>query len=314
MFRRLKHQGRFAFTLIELLVVIAIIAILIALLVPAVQKVREAAARISCTNNLKQVGLGVHNYHGTYGHLPALTSWNGANASSLKYGNYSGCILVTLLPFIEQGPLFTAATSNTGDTWDGNGNPTTRLTFMPVYVCPSDPTVTNGWSSAQVGGWMAGCYGANACVFGRIRAGGNSDTPQYTLGNMPDGTSNTIGWGETYATSSNGNTGNLWAYPGIDWSASWTPVIFSFRSYSGTPYNGGYPGTLFTPQATGGPIQFGPTVAQAQKYFCNTAHPVMVTGLMDASVRTIGSGVSPLTIYYAAVPDDGNPLPSNWDS
>src|SRR2546429_2146187 len=92
-----------AFTLIELLVVIAIIAILIALLVPAVQKVREAAARTQCTNNLKQIGLAVHNFHGQVGALPALNSYYPQNANSpTRYGDRYAGILFNLLPFIEQ--------------------------------------------------------------------------------------------------------------------------------------------------------------------------------------------------------------------
>ena len=94
----LSRQSRAAFTLIELLAMIAIVAILIGLLLVAVQKVRESAARTQCINNMKQIGLAVHNYTGTYqGALPALSS----DIANPKYGKYNGGIFVTLLPFLR---------------------------------------------------------------------------------------------------------------------------------------------------------------------------------------------------------------------
>jgi len=175
-------------------VVIAIIAILIALLVPAVQKVREAAARTQCTNNYKQFTLATHGFNDTYKVLPALTASTGAP----KWGNYQGGILFTLLPFIEQANIYTkTVAASPGNTWDyaipGASAPQqVRCQTIPIYGCPSDFTITNGWAQNQVNAWKGSSYGANQQVFGTVRAGGNSDAPQFSLANIPDGTSVTV--------------------------------------------------------------------------------------------------------------------------
>jgi prepilin-type N-terminal cleavage/methylation domain-containing protein/prepilin-type processing-associated H-X9-DG protein len=126
-----SSAGRRGFTLIELLVVIAIIAILIGLLVPAVQKVREAAANTTCKNNLHQLGVAMHNYHGTFKHFPV------ARQTKPEGGDYYANWAILLLPFVEQEPLYNLYNNNVRNT--NPANATVRTTFLPVYTCPMDP-------------------------------------------------------------------------------------------------------------------------------------------------------------------------------
>ena len=145
-------RHRRAFTLIELLVVIAIIAVLIGLLLPAVQKVREAAARMSCSNNLKQIGLAIHNYESSYGKLPAAYTKLSApdmDPNAQAAGRNVGLSLhANLLPYVEQGPLFQRLNSNVSEFNTVNippngphaGSNTAYSQVVKIYLCPSDPT------------------------------------------------------------------------------------------------------------------------------------------------------------------------------
>jgi prepilin-type N-terminal cleavage/methylation domain-containing protein len=156
----LRLRARSAFTLIELLVVIAIIAILIGLLVPAVQKVREAAARATCENQLKQLALACHSYHDVKKDLPV--NWGGLNGS-WGLDSWAWSWIAFILPYIEQGPVYNGANIGAANAL---GQPTTKMltataggkpvsqVVIPLLRCPSDPDVrTVLWTDrADIGG------------------------------------------------------------------------------------------------------------------------------------------------------------------
>jgi prepilin-type N-terminal cleavage/methylation domain-containing protein len=214
-------SNRRAFTLIELLVVIAIIAILIGLLLPAVQKVREAASLLSCRNNLKQIGLAMHQYHDTQGSFPVgyydPTPWPALdNGPGWGWGAY-------LLPYLEQNNLFQQIRFDL-DVGDP-ANAGIRATFLKIYSCPSDPSgsttfmITDGgsnsWTLAR-GNYVA-CNGNDGVddfttpphtgAFVRAIKG-------YRVADITDGLSNTFFVGDrtsklSYSTWVGGPTGAL---------------------------------------------------------------------------------------------------------
>ncbi len=190
------HRPR-GFTLIELLVVIAIIAILIALLLPAVQQAREAARRTSCKNNLKQLGLGLHNYHDTHGcYPPGYIYRPGASGNQLGFG-----WVAMILPMLDQANLYNEFNFNL-PIFDA-ANLTAREKQIPGLLCPSDPVSENNFvemgSSAER--YAMGCYVAS---FGppdldatqEKRAGMFSRNSSTRARDIIDGMSNTLCVGE----------------------------------------------------------------------------------------------------------------------
>lgn len=211
---QIPRRLRRGFTLIELLVVIAIIAILIALLLPAVQQAREAARRTQCKNNLKQIGLALHNYHDVYNVFPPGRTRN--TYSGIRSAWYTGNIawLPRLLPQIEQAAIFNSINWNMGQgtsRTDGHGgvngaNPTgARRQIVPAFRCPSDPG--NGqvpWTTPAgvrvVGRTTNSGYAPNnymACVGYTTRLNANppglfGQNTRKRMRDLVDGTSNTL--------------------------------------------------------------------------------------------------------------------------
>jgi prepilin-type N-terminal cleavage/methylation domain-containing protein/prepilin-type processing-associated H-X9-DG protein len=171
--RKPVPRPRTAFTLIELLVVIAIIAILIGLLVPAVQKVREAAARIKCSNNIKQFGVAAHNYHDSYGSFPAAVQIaqppaNGTMniVSAYRTPGFGPNWAVILLPFYEQDALYKQNAAGILNYMPSNGTDQSwrnvRSATIPIFYCPSDPAAQTVPFALNGGNWARGNYAASA--------------------------------------------------------------------------------------------------------------------------------------------------------
>ena len=231
-------RPRSGFTLIELLVVIAIIAILIGLLLPAVQKVREAAARMKCANNMKQIGIGMHGYHDVRERLPSAGAHNRdgadvADATSTSWGPSWG---VSILPHIEQDNLYKRYDYTLMRSRDGV-NAAVVGVDIATFKCPSDGSTKPAFNCAGVlfarGNYVTNCGAGNAfsttdfnlsAERGPFHMGGPVVAPSTPykengqgygarFGDIADGTSSTILLSELIAGDQPGDVRGAWAYP-----------------------------------------------------------------------------------------------------
>jgi len=318
MFSRFLKQKKSGFTLIELLVVIAIIAILIGLLLPAVQKVREAAARSTCTNQLKQLGLAVGNFDSTYMKFPGLSTQfvTGAAATGATNNDQNkSSIFTQLLPYIEQEALqkqiiANIPTANAGQTWMAAvGGTPLRRTAIKIFQCPSDTTMSNGQVTValNIGGaganqqWGATSYVPNSEIFGNRQeivgtgaasAANSKLVSTYSMGGLSnrDGTSNTAAFVERMAGCGTNGVGGV---------NSWILPVYGVANSVGgitapSPHNAAYPNV----QAAGTiPVTPG-NVATLNGV------SVAVPNVTPAQNRQV-------FVANAAAPNNGNPTAAN---
>lgn len=300
------QRRRAGFTLVELLVVIAIIGILVALLLPAVQSAREAGRRSQCSNNLKQLGLALHNFHDIRKKFPPQFGWTNSATNTGEFGT----IIYHILPFIEQQNLYNKgyiAAAGTGgypcsyplvaNSYDSREK--VGGEEFPAVVCPTDDSAP---SSKGSWGWGASSYGSNFQVFGRKgqtpdvenACGGNLWKWQgnASMSSVTDGTSNTLFWAEKFAQCNPPSGGSMWAR--WDYTDAWQPTFAGFTQ-----------GTASMFQGRARPWTGSNCVAQLSQ----AIHPnTMVSGLGDGSVRNLSASMDANVWWAMCTPATGEAI------
>lgn len=310
-----KSTGNKGFTLIELLVVIAIIAILVALLLPAVQQAREAARRSSCKNNLKQLGLAMHNYHDTHNVFPY--GWQAEVAGARHRRD---CFFQRILPFVEQGNFYDLYSAD--NTEYVHQIPKSLAgTIVNTFMCPSDPSGPafggGGTDNGFQGNYVV-CAGGGADVAGTpptinmnivtTTTGGMFGTNSRTnMRDVIDGTSNTLMMGEGIIR---GSTGANWGELGGYWGGA--PHGSYGFSTAGTP-NTSVPDRVYSCKSTvwpNAPCENGNAGGLAGRWnFARSYHKGGAQFVLaDGGVRFISDNVNGTTYRNLGRTNDGQVL------
>jgi prepilin-type N-terminal cleavage/methylation domain-containing protein len=326
----MSRYKRSAFTLIEMLVVIAIVVTLMGLLLPAIQKAREAANRAKCQSNLRQIGLAATQCHDQYRRLPPLFGVYGGKGTAAGFvslnnptGAYPASLFFHILPYVEAksaydrippffdysmgmmmmapDPIFgppSAVNSATGCS---------AMLTVPVYVCPSDSSgaVSGTWTDSMGNAWAVTNYAANFLVFG---APGSPSIPAAFQGlgrlpdSVPDGTSQTIFFTEKLAvcnSAGGAQGGSLWSWPPAfpDATNNFAAVVGFAPGSAGPPLYANY-----------GLYQQQPIPGACDPYLAQTPHTGGINVCLgDASVRSVTGNVTAATWRAALTANSGTP-------
>jgi type II secretory pathway pseudopilin PulG len=275
----MNRFSRRGFTLFQLLIVLALLAILLGLLLPAIEKVRIAAARTQSANNLRQIILGTVNASDTNGgKIPPLA---GPYPGKGDDGSGQGTCLFHILPYIEQDNLYKASLD--GKDYSVWANETYKV-VIKTYLSPVD---RSGGKVLLHDGWLARCnYAANFQVFGDRKNNTLQGTSTYPA-SITDGTSNTIFFAERYQEC--GGDPCAWGYTS---GTTWAPA-FMYLSHAR--------------------FQTAPTSEHCDPTLAQGIYPGGINaGLGDGSVRFVASSVSPQTWWHACTPDGGEVLGADW--
>ena len=329
------------FTLVELLVVIAIIGILIALLLPAVQAAREAARRMQCVNNLKQIGLANHNYHATFNRFPiggrtgpdlTLITGNGNNHPGRTGTNWKAMILA----YMEQTSLTESLNFETGMfAWNWYGNEILKGLVVPGYNCPSSPfdpldTVDRGSSYAEeaqkheyVG--IAGAYPdpagrQNQCGYSTngwfCRNGLLPANESKAMRDVRDGTSNTIIVAEQSGAVLVGESGGMVGYPiRVNYAGGWAGMMSTKTADKASGHYYAMAGLTTVRWALNArtAVVNSSDLCSRNNTIINSSHAGVVNVLMaDGSVQSLGDSLDVVILRQLCSADDGQPIGTAW--